>query len=292
MLHYSDPVSRLLNLDKPEFGDWLNYIDTFGFNATHIPELIGMLGDRDLHADDSDAAEAWAPLHAWRALGQLKANQAIPTLFSIVENYPDDDWAREEIRTVCELIGEAAIEPVRNRLITPHEDVHINIAAVECLEEIAIRHPDVKTRCVQILADCLQTYRGNDSELNSFLIASLVALEAALGHLELIAAAFEADCVDKSLRGDFEDLQIDLGLLKERITPRRNYLFEKYPELENLAKTISSINLTPDNKASKKSNIEPQKMTYIEPNTGKPRVGRNDPCPCGSGKKYKKCCMV
>jgi uncharacterized protein YecA (UPF0149 family) len=20
-----------------------------------------------------------------------------------------------------------------------------------------------------------------------------------------------------------------------------------------------------------------------------PRVGRNDPCPCGSGKKYKKC---
>jgi preprotein translocase subunit SecA len=23
-----------------------------------------------------------------------------------------------------------------------------------------------------------------------------------------------------------------------------------------------------------------------------PRVGRNDPCPCGSGKKYKKCHML
>ncbi|MDA3799472.1 MAG: SEC-C metal-binding domain-containing protein [Kiritimatiellae bacterium] len=22
-----------------------------------------------------------------------------------------------------------------------------------------------------------------------------------------------------------------------------------------------------------------------------PKVGRNDPCPCGSGKKHKKCCM-
>jgi uncharacterized protein len=21
-------------------------------------------------------------------------------------------------------------------------------------------------------------------------------------------------------------------------------------------------------------------------------VGRNDPCPCGSGKKFKKCCLV
>ncbi|MBW1792566.1 MAG: SEC-C domain-containing protein [Deltaproteobacteria bacterium] len=22
-----------------------------------------------------------------------------------------------------------------------------------------------------------------------------------------------------------------------------------------------------------------------------PKIGRNKPCPCGSGKKYKKCCM-
>ncbi len=25
--------------------------------------------------------------------------------------------------------------------------------------------------------------------------------------------------------------------------------------------------------------------------TAKSHVGRNDPCPCGSGKKFKKCCM-
>jgi hypothetical protein len=22
-----------------------------------------------------------------------------------------------------------------------------------------------------------------------------------------------------------------------------------------------------------------------------PKVGRNEPCPCGSGKKYKRCCL-
>ena len=27
-------------------------------------------------------------------------------------------------------------------------------------------------------------------------------------------------------------------------------------------------------------------MPFIAP----PKVGRNDPCPCGSGKKYKNCC--
>ena len=25
--------------------------------------------------------------------------------------------------------------------------------------------------------------------------------------------------------------------------------------------------------------------------TDKPKVGRNDPCPCGSGLKYKQCCL-
>ena len=23
-----------------------------------------------------------------------------------------------------------------------------------------------------------------------------------------------------------------------------------------------------------------------------PKIGRNEPCPCGSGKKYKRCCFV
>ena len=27
-----------------------------------------------------------------------------------------------------------------------------------------------------------------------------------------------------------------------------------------------------------------------EPRSNTPKIGRNDPCPCGSGKKYKRCC--
>ena len=27
-----------------------------------------------------------------------------------------------------------------------------------------------------------------------------------------------------------------------------------------------------------------------EPLQATPRIGRNEPCPCGSGKKYKRCC--
>ena len=33
------------------------------------------------------------------------------------------------------------------------------------------------------------------------------------------------------------------------------------------------------------------KTVKRQPVTKKAKVGRNDPCPCGSGKKYKNCCL-
>jgi len=39
----------------------------------------------------------------------------------------------------------------------------------------------------------------------------------------------------------------------------------------------------PNAEASKRGKAQPFKRTDK-------KVGRNDPCPCGSGKKYKKCC--
>ena len=38
---------------------------------------------------------------------------------------------------------------------------------------------------------------------------------------------------------------------------------------------------------SKKNDIG----TLISPRPKHEKIGRNDPCPCGSGAKYKKCCM-
>jgi hypothetical protein len=291
MAIYTDPVKCLLSLNEPKFQEWLNYLDTFGFNAGHIPELIGMLSDEELHTADAQSSDIWAPVHAWRVLGQLKANQAVLVLMSILENFPDDEWAHEEIPVVCGMIGEAAIEPVRALLNSPHEDVFINIAAINCLENIATHNSDLKARCVRILVDRLQMYQSNDSEFNGFLISCLVALEAALTHIELIEAAFEAKCVDETIRGDFEDLQIDLGLLKERITPSRNYLFEKHPEMEKFAQLFSELKFAHKNEVNRKENSASKKMTYIDLNDSKPKVGRNDPCPCGSGKKFKKCCL-
>jgi preprotein translocase subunit SecA len=53
--------------------------------------------------------------------------------------------------------------------------------------------------------------------------------------------------------------------------------FEGPPEEENNAGPAASVMLSP------KAAAKPIQSSHS-------KVGRNDPCPCGSGKKYKKCC--
>jgi preprotein translocase subunit SecA len=42
-----------------------------------------------------------------------------------------------------------------------------------------------------------------------------------------------------------------------------------------------------DNSEKKSKDSKPKPQSYTRQGA---KVGRNDPCPCGSGKKYKNCC--
>ena len=41
-----------------------------------------MATDEELNQGDSDSQEFWSPVHAWRALGQLKAVQALEPILA------------------------------------------------------------------------------------------------------------------------------------------------------------------------------------------------------------------
>ena len=72
-------------------------------------------------------------------------------------------------------------------------------------------------------------------------------------------------------------LDIDLEqLYYHMVEARADWLYE-LPEWEGL--------ITPERR--KELYLEQKKSGTVV--KGK-KVGRNDPCPCGSGKKYKKCC--
>lgn len=67
---------------------------------------------------------------------------------------------------------------------------------------------------------------------------------------------------------------------------------EQYPEE---AEILADLCAERAEKKAKGKRLKPMFMDsdnpFNEPVTVDAKVGRNDPCPCGSGKKHKKCCL-
>jgi uncharacterized protein len=57
---------------------------------------------------------------------------------------------------------------------------------------------------------------------------------------------------------------------------------------EELADTVASLHAYWGE--GRKAAAERLSQSAVPQRRSGPKVGRNDPCPCGSGKKFKKCC--
>jgi hypothetical protein len=220
---YAPPVNTLLTYGVASSASpdkWPDYL-ALGLGPEHIPDLIRMATDKELNEADSESLEVWAPLHAWRALGQLRAEEAVMPLLSLFEVLEDSDWADSEIPEVFGLIG-PSILPVLTDVIadaSSHEDSRI--CAISGVEKIAARWPETRPDCVAILMKQLALFAENDPVINRSLISRLVDLKA-IEAAPLMEEAFKAERVDSSII-DWEDVQEDLGLLPaEKIEQRRN----------------------------------------------------------------------
>ena len=79
-----------------------------------------------------------------------------------------------------------------------------------------------------------------------------------------------------------EDTEVSLGFDKEKlfrnmVDAKADWLYE-LPEWDDIF-----------SKEDQERLIKEQKKSHTFVREGK-KIGRNDPCPCGSGKKYKNCC--
>ncbi len=174
---YPPPVAQLLTLgmDDEMRWHWPDYL-AMGLTERDIPALIRMATDERLNQAGSQNPELWAPMHAWRALGQLNAEKAAEPLLALLDL--DDDKSQEEIPVVMGMVGPAAI-PCLDKYIGDHAHEKFDrITAADALEKIGTHYPDHKQTCINILIRHLQNYQNHPPTLNAFLISYLIALKA------------------------------------------------------------------------------------------------------------------
>lgn len=210
---YQPPVDRLLTYgeaDVVEADDWPNYLE-LGLGPEHIPDLIRMATDEKLNEADRDSLAFWAPIHAWRALGQLRAEAAIEPLLSLFDLLEDSEWVMEELPEVFGMIGPAALPALATYMADRSHKEWPRINASSSILTIATRWPEARSESVAILSKQLEQFAENEPGFNAFLILALTELGAKEA-APLIEQAFAADRVDPSLMGDWDDVQVRLGL--------------------------------------------------------------------------------
>jgi len=281
-----------------------------------IPLCDILQDDEYWEAEDN---RQWMPLHAVKLLGMLADTRALPQLVNALSMAyeVEDDWIMEDLPTVFGRIGPPAI-PLLGEFIHAHERDHefwrSRSIAVDGLVAIALQHPNEQERISTFLHGLF--FGEDDPTFLGFAAGSILDLGVS-SSIPVLEKAFDRGVIDEFIIKR-DDLLIDRkkphGMYNndllyyydaEQAAKRRDrWESEKENDEEKVKKEIEK---EIEKKRYAIQKLEQQKKSLtIElkrwqiANTLNERnvlplarkVGRNEPCPCGSGKKFKKCCFL
>ena len=269
--------------------------------------LCDVLEDVDYwEAEDN---RVWMPLHAVKLLGMLADPRALPQLVNalILAYEVDDDWIMEDLPTVFGRIGPPAISLLEEFIHAHERDNEFwrsRSIAVDGLVAIALHYPHEQERISTFLHGLF--LEEDDPEFLGFAAGSILDLGDP-SSIPVLEKAFDRGFIDEFIINR-DDLLIDekrslaiynTDLLNfynpEQVAERRaRWDKEKENDEENENERYASQKLE---QREKSIAIELKRLEIANtlnernllPLTRK--VGRNEPCPCGSGKKFKKCCF-
>ena len=291
---YPPPVKQLLSLGEVRRDETRDYA-ALGISPKDVPELIRMATDQELHNGPQNSLVVWSPVHAWRALAQLRAVEAIEPLVGLFPRADDgDDWVSDDLPNALAQFGAATLDPITDFLRNAGHGDWSRAAAARTIGLVVETHPELRADGIARLSAQLDRFAEQSETLNAFLILPLWDLRA-VEAMPVIERAFASRRVDESVQGDVEDVKIQFGLKTQREHPPKPNKLTIMGEQLRAQWKAAGIPL-PDADGNflepegdfPELNVEPPAvlLPYIAP----PKVGRNEPCPCGSGKKYKKCC--
>ena len=191
---------------------WQDYLQ-LGFNEDDVAGLIDII-NKDI--------KDWPALHAWRALGQIKSLKAVDPLLSLFGELCDDDWALPEMSKVMGMIGEPALEPLLKYTKDKRRKEFARVMAVDAMIEIAKHYPETRQVVLNACQEYMQKADEQAGALNGLLISYLVDIKATELHDD-IKTLFAKKCIDFTICGDLEEVEILLGLRTKRDTPKPDY---------------------------------------------------------------------
>lgn len=222
-MDYSEIVRQCFSLGEPDWNEWDDYT-ALGFMPAHVPELVHILDNTTeiWEQVDEEGLVEWAPIHAWRALAQLGAVEALPAMLRLHEKEGESDWVGEEIPLALSRFGPAVLGDLQVYLCEPNHETWTRVIVARAIQLIADQFTEKRADGIAALSAGLELFEQNDETVNGFIISYLADL-GARETAPLVERTFQSGRVDLSIMGDYEEFQIAVGLLKKRLTPPPKY---------------------------------------------------------------------
>lgn len=238
-----------------------------------LPHLVRVATEEKYWDTESRLFSVWAPICAMHVLSKIGGNEAASAVYSAMRIHYDDtgDWITEDMPYVLAAFGPGGFDTLASMVADSSLDEYVRDGAARALVIISGIYPEIKSRSVEVLKKAI-TDEGDESARS--ILADTLAEFKDSDTLPFLEDLFKKELIDTAY--------IDYETVLDIYAGKFDRLQRHIPR-----DPLDIFNPGPGN-FYRKNNPSPKSKGR---NSGKTKVGRNDPCPCGSGRKFKKCCL-
>ena len=228
-------------------------------------------------------------------LAEFKEKKAFPLILKMLSIPHLDgfdvlgDGVMEKLSSIMVSVFDGDFKGLNKIIENKDIDSYIRNSALETYVYFYQNNLVDKKDLIQFLRKIILLYNYDD-DIYNFILTVIISTHL-IEMIPDVKIMFEQDAIDYYIRGGYAEF-ID-------------YLFnyDKFDTIDiisniedNMASWYCFHKEEKDNKEFDYDNMEQAMNEFIKESTNQNiinynKIGRNDPCPCGSGKKYKKCCL-
>ncbi|MDI6721141.1 MAG: DUF1186 domain-containing protein [Candidatus Aenigmarchaeota archaeon] len=250
-----------------------NLVEEIAKREESADYLLNILRE-DEYWNSEEKGDGWPPIHAIFILGLIGSQKAFDALKYALQEREDElgDWVTEDVPSILFAFGKCFLGQIREIALGESFNMYVRLVAIDALCAMSITDKEL----IPPVAEVCKNFLEDENDEMVCLALPPIAEVKDDGLFEKAKEAYKSRAFSKDVT-KMEDLEeLHNGTSDLPVYPRcTTSLWDHFSEEKlnrfwkgNYESHGSSIGIAKKNK-----------------------VGRNDPCPCGSGKKYKKCCL-
>jgi Protein of unknown function (DUF1186)/SEC-C motif len=251
-------------------------------------------------AEGGNGATQNALFFMFHMLGQWRENAAYRPLARLLRRPPQEiddilgDASTENAHRVMAAVFDGDPQPLYDVILDPEADEFVRSAMCEAIAMVTARGEMPREETVRFLRDCYSTL---DPQGECWIWQGWQSAISLLGLVEfkpLVEQAFARGLISSEWLS-FRDFEKDL---QQGIDDTDGLLHRSHGDFSLFGDTIEEFSRRRWFNAEEKDEENRGVARLHTPAWGVQAtnpwrdVGRNDPCPCGSGRKFKKCCLA